>query len=363
MLRLWAEVFHVSASSGAVRWTQLSDDLVPISVSLVNGRFHVTAYNSRVDKVLDTWLSCTRLGQASNCFVYWKDAVTGDTWGLNFTSAADARAFRECISAARDFRRAESSYSLRDGHAPKTERGRAGRAASQPNSPSKQKHAQQLAASECTCDCMTSDALHKARNGRIRYATFARQDSNQTNQSSKSDGSLVRRQHERQQYFANRSVTCQITRLTLSSRGHVRSMEEQMRAKCQRQMQQTARRQDDGRQTTRAPPTAAQLRSKSTEDVRRVATTSTTTDDLMSDRTTTATTTANTMSSEALKRMLRDVTTTTTASPTTHDVKHDRPKSLSEMTPARDTMDRSRSHRSLEGRRRSLERSQCVDFT
>jgi hypothetical protein len=210
-------VFHVSASSGAVRWTQLSDDLVPVTVTQVQTRFHVTAYNSRVDKVLDTWLSATRLGQASNCFVYWKDAVSGDTWGLNFTSAADARAFRECISAARDFRRAESSYSLREGGAQQREsraekherRGDDARTTgrtthSQPNSPSKQKYLQQLSAAQCTCDCMTSDALHKQRNGRIRYATFTRQDSSGTTQSSKSDGSLVRRQHERQQYFANR---------------------------------------------------------------------------------------------------------------------------------------------------------------
>lgn len=76
VLRLWAEVFHVSASSGAVRWTQVSDDLVPVSVSFVNNKFHVTAFNSRVEKVLDTWLTATRLGQASNCFVYWKDNVS-----------------------------------------------------------------------------------------------------------------------------------------------------------------------------------------------------------------------------------------------------------------------------------------------
>ena len=41
-------------------------------------------------------ISGTRIGQASECFVYWKDPVTNDTWGLNFTSPADARAFREC---------------------------------------------------------------------------------------------------------------------------------------------------------------------------------------------------------------------------------------------------------------------------
>ncbi|CAG2100434.1 unnamed protein product [Medioppia subpectinata] len=351
VLRLWAEVFHVSASSGAVRWTQLSDDLVPVTVTQAQQRFHVTAYNSRVDKVLDTWLSATRLGQASNCFVYWKDAVSGDTWGLNFTSAADARAFRECISAQRDFRRAESSYSLRgdkrddrrdDATSKTTQRTHS----SQPNSPSKQKYLQQLNANQCTCDCMTSDALHKQRNGRIRYATFTRQDSSGTTQSSKSDGSLVRRQHERQQYFANR--------------GHVRSMEDQMRAKSQREMRSTtARRPEDDKQTPRTTTqtqSAAQLRSKSQEDVRRVATTATTTDDLMCDRITT--TTASTLSSEALKRMLRDVTSAN------QDARHhERPKSLSEMCQSRDTMDRSRSHRSLEGRRRSLERSQCVDLT
>jgi T-lymphoma invasion and metastasis-inducing protein 1 len=28
--------------------------------------------------------------------VYWKDTVTNDTWGLNFTSPIDAKQFREC---------------------------------------------------------------------------------------------------------------------------------------------------------------------------------------------------------------------------------------------------------------------------
>ena len=40
--------------------------------------------------------SGTRIGQASECFVYWKDPVTGDTWGLNFTSPIDAKQFKEC---------------------------------------------------------------------------------------------------------------------------------------------------------------------------------------------------------------------------------------------------------------------------
>ena len=38
----------------------------------------------------------TRIGQASECFVYWKDPVTSDTWGLNFTSPIDAKQFKDC---------------------------------------------------------------------------------------------------------------------------------------------------------------------------------------------------------------------------------------------------------------------------
>nr|CAH0106382.1 unnamed protein product [Daphnia galeata] len=152
-LELWAEVFHVSTSSaGTVRWQQISEDLVPVNISCIQDQpdyvFHITAYNSQVDKILDVRLTqpdeegnkelyarsrplgsfvtqsdspnksvpilqcgilknnkdklitlslySTRIGQASECFVYWKDPVTNDTWGLNFTSPADARAFREC---------------------------------------------------------------------------------------------------------------------------------------------------------------------------------------------------------------------------------------------------------------------------
>ncbi|KAI9558969.1 hypothetical protein GHT06_015758 [Daphnia sinensis] len=121
LLRLWAEVFHVSTSSaGTVRWQQISEDLVPVNISCIQDQpdyvFHITAYNSQVDKILDVRLTQpgTRIGQASECFVYWKDPVTNDTWGLNFTSPADARAFRECCSPAFKFsRKASSSYSLR----------------------------------------------------------------------------------------------------------------------------------------------------------------------------------------------------------------------------------------------------------
>jgi hypothetical protein len=124
------------------------------------------------------------------------------------------------------------------------------------------------------------------------------------------------------------------------------------------QMRRQQRQQTSTLQTTAKQTNASQLRSvKSTEDVSRlrqplVSTTGTTTDDLT---TTTTTTNATQISSLDLKKMLRDVTTSTTTT------EQQRPKSFSEI---HDSMiDRSRSHRSIEGRRRSLERSQCVDFT
>ena len=38
----------------------------------------------------------TKIGQASECFIYWRDTSKNDTWGLNFTSPVDAKQFREC---------------------------------------------------------------------------------------------------------------------------------------------------------------------------------------------------------------------------------------------------------------------------
>uniref|UniRef100_T1ITC2 WH1 domain-containing protein n=1 Tax=Strigamia maritima TaxID=126957 RepID=T1ITC2_STRMM len=101
LLRLWAEVFHVGGQ-GTVKWQQVSEDLVPVNITCIQDTpecvFHITAYNSQVDKILDVRLvqPGTRIGQASECFVYWKDPATGDTWGLNFTSPIDAKQFREC---------------------------------------------------------------------------------------------------------------------------------------------------------------------------------------------------------------------------------------------------------------------------
>lgn len=61
VFRLWAEVFHVSASgAGTVKWQQVSEDLVPVNITCIQDSpecvFHITAYNSQVDKILDVRL-------------------------------------------------------------------------------------------------------------------------------------------------------------------------------------------------------------------------------------------------------------------------------------------------------------------
>ncbi|KAG8196075.1 hypothetical protein JTE90_007815 [Oedothorax gibbosus] len=173
LLRLWAEVFHVSATSGAVKWQQVSEDLVPVNITCIQDTpdcvFHITAYNSQVEKILDVRLAQpgTRLGQASECFVYWKDTATGDTWGLNFTSPIDAKQFRECCSPSFKFsRKASSSYSLKL-EPPKQQKTKGGKRKPQstPSSPSRSR--------ELQCTCMTAENLHRARNGRVRYTGAA----------------------------------------------------------------------------------------------------------------------------------------------------------------------------------------------
>lgn len=61
IFRLWAEVFHVSSSgTGTVKWQQVSEDLVPVNITCIQDSpecvFHITAYNSQVDKILDVRL-------------------------------------------------------------------------------------------------------------------------------------------------------------------------------------------------------------------------------------------------------------------------------------------------------------------
>ncbi|XP_037809180.1 protein still life, isoform SIF type 1-like isoform X3 [Lucilia sericata] len=154
--RLWAEVFHVSASgAGTVKWQQVSEDLVPVNISCIQDSpecvFHITAYNSQVDKILDVRLvqPGTRIGQASECFVYWKDPMTNDTWGLNFTSPIDAKQFRECC--------ASSSYSLKLDPPGKGKVKAKRKPLSTPASPSRVR-------SEPQCTCMTAEQYARLRN-------------------------------------------------------------------------------------------------------------------------------------------------------------------------------------------------------
>ncbi|CAM1297612.1 TIAM1 (predicted) [Pycnogonum litorale] len=168
LLRLWAEVFHVSGT-GTVKWQQVSEDLVPVNVTCIQDTpevvFHITAYNSQVDKILDVRLvqPGTRIGQASECFVYWKDPATGDTWGLNFTSPLDAKQFRECCSPSFKFsRKASSSYSLKSESAKKQARRKP---QSTPSSPSQGRKR------EPQCTCMTPETLAQLQ--RMRSAAMA----------------------------------------------------------------------------------------------------------------------------------------------------------------------------------------------
>ncbi|XP_060516827.1 protein still life, isoform SIF type 1 isoform X3 [Cylas formicarius] len=170
LLRLWAEVFHVSASgAGTVKWQQVSEDLVPVNITCIQDSpecvFHITAYNSQVDKILDVRLvqPGTRIGQASECFVYWKDPMTNDTWGLNFTSPIDAKQFRECCSPSFKFsRKASSSYSLKLEPPGKQKFKQKRKPVSTPASPSR-------ASREPQCTCMTAEQYARLRAQDPRY--------------------------------------------------------------------------------------------------------------------------------------------------------------------------------------------------
>ncbi|XP_076255312.1 guanine nucleotide exchange factor still life isoform X3 [Rhynchophorus ferrugineus] len=170
LLRLWAEVFHVSASgAGTVKWQQVSEDLVPVNITCIQDSpecvFHITAYNSQVDKILDVRLvqPGTRIGQASECFVYWKDPMTNDTWGLNFTSPIDAKQFRECCSPSFKFsRKASSSYSLKLEPPGKQKFKQKRKPLSTPASPSR-------ASREPQCTCMTAEQYARLRAQDPRY--------------------------------------------------------------------------------------------------------------------------------------------------------------------------------------------------
>uniref|UniRef100_A0A1A9W4U8 WH1 domain-containing protein n=1 Tax=Glossina brevipalpis TaxID=37001 RepID=A0A1A9W4U8_9MUSC len=168
--RLWAEVFHVSSSgAGTVKWQQVSEDLVPVNITCIQDSpecvFHITAYNSQVDKILDVRLvqPGTRIGQASECFVYWKDPMTNDTWGLNFTSPIDAKQFRECCVKFQKpaitimiHRPASSSYSLKLDPPGKGKVKAKRKPLSTPASPSRVR-------SEPQCTCMSAEQYARLR--------------------------------------------------------------------------------------------------------------------------------------------------------------------------------------------------------
>lgn len=83
-----------------VRWTRYS--MCDLCSQVSNYSSPSPSPSSFCCLLATNWKLCvvhttgTRIGQASECFVYWKDPMTNDTWGLNFTSPIDAKQFREC---------------------------------------------------------------------------------------------------------------------------------------------------------------------------------------------------------------------------------------------------------------------------
>lgn len=49
-----------ASGAGQVKWQQVSEDLVPVNITCIQDSpecvFHITAYNSQVDKILDVRL-------------------------------------------------------------------------------------------------------------------------------------------------------------------------------------------------------------------------------------------------------------------------------------------------------------------
>ncbi|RWS23166.1 protein still life: isoform SIF type 1-like protein [Leptotrombidium deliense] len=415
LLRLWAEVFHVSAASGAVRWQQISEDLVPVNITCIQDSpecvFHITAYNSQVEKILDVRLAQpgTRLGQASECFVYWKDIATGDTWGLNFTSPLDAKQFRElCSPTFKISRKASSSYSLRLNEPPSKKQSAEKASAkrkpqSTPSSPSRRGG---YANEELQCTCMAADTLHKQRNGRVRYVatlpkTAFRQDASGYLVAYPSAASMhatagaqqrgqPRSAQEKQAQGAHSQVasaayirTAQNSRAqyaqsvrkdqarSVDSEPRLRRVQAETSAEVNRSIPQR------GTATTSASiatNTDVKSRSKSSDDVRRTVATGT--DDLQLDSNTLKKMlhplSANQVSPETTSTARTMTTGTNTITSNTAEARREsmrsmRPTSVPSWSYSQssdtDAEMRSRFFRSEEGRRRSLERTPCVDFT
>ncbi|XP_015378964.1 PREDICTED: protein still life, isoform SIF type 1-like isoform X3 [Diuraphis noxia] len=168
LLRLWAEVFHVSAKGEEIKWQQISEDLVPVNITCLQDGpeyiFHITAYNSQVEKIMDIRLvqPGTKIGLASECFAYWKEPHSNDTWGLNFTSPIDAKQFKECCTpTVKLSRKSSSSYSLKLDTSKRQSTKVRKKPLSTPTSPSRSREPQ--------CTCMTADQFNRLRAQDPRY--------------------------------------------------------------------------------------------------------------------------------------------------------------------------------------------------
>ena len=65
-----------TSGSGTVKWQQVSEDLVPVNIACVGDDpqlvFHITAYNSQVDKILDVRLVQPGELEFSKCILCWE---------------------------------------------------------------------------------------------------------------------------------------------------------------------------------------------------------------------------------------------------------------------------------------------------
>ncbi|XP_041354999.1 protein still life, isoform SIF type 1-like [Gigantopelta aegis] len=148
LLRLWADVFQVHGNGEYMRWQRVSDDVVPINITCIEDTpstvFQITAYNRHVEKIFDVKISQpgTIICPATECFVHWRDPVSGCEWGLNFQTPTDACRFKDCCSfpTQRFARKASSANSLQLSP-PKRVRSKTA-SASSPSSPSHQRQGQ-----------------------------------------------------------------------------------------------------------------------------------------------------------------------------------------------------------------------------
>ena len=100
--RLWAEVFHVSTSSaGTVRWQQISEDLVPVNISCIQDQpdyvFHITAYNSQVDKILDVRLTQPGIDHIGLHVSASSRTILQDLFFFFFNYSSQNERDRECL--------------------------------------------------------------------------------------------------------------------------------------------------------------------------------------------------------------------------------------------------------------------------